>query len=257
MQLVFLSVYGISCEAIRSTTEYAAPPSNELDFHEAGQSKTDQTLKDIDSKLRSLQEKSQIWEILLHHMDALGDHISTVDRKLDSLNQNRDHFASLENRLINLEYLLRHYDDKRNTNDDAVPDGLAENVENIDQNVKGVKRAAVHRPLNFDWQKADGTGARTRDRAASRQTVLEYSRQDAKKLAGDAAAEKSTPARLELADYSGEKNEVDFEFIYFNFILNFLIEQFGGLGAICQIRNKMNSNNLHGTHCRPFRKGFK
>lgn len=190
-----------------STTEYAAEPSSELlDFHEAGQSKTDQKLNDIDSKLRSLQEKSQIWEILLHHMDALGDHISTIDRKLDSVNQNRDHFASLENRLINLEYLLRHY-----AVDDAVPGDSAGNAENLAKNVKGIKRAAVHRPDHFDWQKADGTGGKARERPASRRSILE---EHAKKLADDAGVAKSTPpARLELADYSGEKNEVHFEFI--------------------------------------------
>lgn len=211
-----LSAYGTSLETItNSTTEL-------LDFHHNSESKIVPKLGAIDSKLRSLQEKSQIWEILLHHMDALGDYISTVDRKIDSLIQNRDHLNSIENRLINFEHLLRHYivdaGDKQLAYDDATKndknvhkqrDSYSSDGDNIEKNVKGIKRAADYRPGQFNWHKTATTSDRPPNRPAKGQIVSDNFIRITNKLEGETVA-KSSPARLELDENSEEKNEVRF-----------------------------------------------
>lgn len=41
------------------------------------------TMTSIDSNVKTLQEKSQIWDVFQHHIGAWTEHMKSVDHKLD------------------------------------------------------------------------------------------------------------------------------------------------------------------------------
>lgn len=43
------------------------------------------TMTSLDSNVKSLQEKAQVWDVFQHHIGAWNDHIKSVDQKMELL----------------------------------------------------------------------------------------------------------------------------------------------------------------------------
>ncbi|XP_053691325.1 angiopoietin-2-like [Sabethes cyaneus] len=81
------------------------------------------TMTSIDSNVKTLQEKSQIWDVFQHHIGAWSDHIKSVDHKLDLLiNAQQSIPHSLDSKLSNQDFKLQHVFDKVNTINEKLHD---------------------------------------------------------------------------------------------------------------------------------------
>ncbi|XP_058056113.1 angiopoietin-2 [Anopheles bellator] len=71
------------------------------------------TMTSLDANVKSLQEKSQIWDVFQHHIGAWSEHIKSVDSKLDILKKTHETpSAALETRLSNLDFKVEHIFEK-------------------------------------------------------------------------------------------------------------------------------------------------
>ncbi|XP_049547807.1 angiopoietin-1-like [Anopheles darlingi] len=71
------------------------------------------TMTSLDANVKSLQEKSQVWDVFQHHIGAWSEHIKSVDSKLDILKKTHESpSAALETRLSNLDFKVQHVFDK-------------------------------------------------------------------------------------------------------------------------------------------------
>ncbi|XP_050082492.1 angiopoietin-2-like [Anopheles aquasalis] len=71
------------------------------------------TMTSLDANVKSLQEKSQVWDVFQHHIGAWSEHIKSVDSKLDILKKTHETpSAALETRLSNLDFKVQHVFDK-------------------------------------------------------------------------------------------------------------------------------------------------
>lgn len=48
------------------------------------------TMTSLDSNIKSLQEKAQVWDVFQHHIGAWNDHIKSVDQKMELLKKYND-----------------------------------------------------------------------------------------------------------------------------------------------------------------------
>ncbi|XP_035897719.1 angiopoietin-2-like isoform X1 [Anopheles stephensi] len=71
------------------------------------------TMTSLDANVKTLQEKSQIWDVFQHHIGAWSEHIKSVDSKLDILRKAHDTPSpTLETRLSNLDFKVQHIFEK-------------------------------------------------------------------------------------------------------------------------------------------------
>ncbi|XP_053677319.1 angiopoietin-2-like [Anopheles nili] len=81
------------------------------------------TMTSIDVNVKTLQEKSQIWDVFQHHIGAWSEHIKSVDNKLDILKKTHETpSASLETRLSNLDFKIQHIFEKVDTINEKLHD---------------------------------------------------------------------------------------------------------------------------------------
>ncbi|XP_055543901.1 angiopoietin-2-like [Wyeomyia smithii] len=120
------------------------------------------TMTSMDSNVKTLQEKSQIWDVFQHHIGAWSDHIKSVDHKLDLLkNAQQSISPNLESKLANLDFKVQHVFDKMNTIDEKLHDitktvyALSSNYrkrrndrESVDQETAMVKLSNLQKQLN-------------------------------------------------------------------------------------------------------------
>lgn len=168
----------------------------------------------IDSKLRSIQEKTQIWELLLHQVDAMADLVSTVDRKVDALRHNEDHFHRIDDKLTNLEYLVRgrvtDEDEEQANGRQPLVEEADSGAKNTGQKVRGVKRAVESRGRSTlgsarDW------------RSYNRSKSLPSAGSSSNSEAVEIGKVKLDPLRLESRDSSAI--EVRFEYLVLLFFV--------------------------------------
>lgn len=121
-----------------------------LDFTDAESKLTSllTSINSIDSKLRSVHEKTQIWEILLHQVDALADHVTRIDRKIDTLRY-EEYFRTIEDKLTNLEILGRGRAYDEDETRDSERRSLAKNSSKANRITKNAK--AMESSTN-EWQ---------------------------------------------------------------------------------------------------------
>lgn len=70
------------------------------------------TMTHVDSNIKALHERSQVWEIFRHHIDSWTDHIKSVDHKLDLMKRKQDEFIPVEDKLNHLDFKVQHIFDK-------------------------------------------------------------------------------------------------------------------------------------------------
>uniref|UniRef100_A0A182MHA9 Fibrinogen C-terminal domain-containing protein n=1 Tax=Anopheles culicifacies TaxID=139723 RepID=A0A182MHA9_9DIPT len=71
------------------------------------------TMTSLDVNVKTLQEKSQVWDVFQHHIGAWSEHIKSVDNKLDILRKAHDTPSpSLETRLSSLDFKIQHIFEK-------------------------------------------------------------------------------------------------------------------------------------------------
>uniref|UniRef100_A0A182PGU2 Fibrinogen C-terminal domain-containing protein n=1 Tax=Anopheles epiroticus TaxID=199890 RepID=A0A182PGU2_9DIPT len=71
------------------------------------------TMTSLDANVKTLQEKSQIWDVFQHHIGAWSEHIKSVDNKLDILRKTHETPSpTLETRLSSLDFKVQHIFDK-------------------------------------------------------------------------------------------------------------------------------------------------
>ncbi|XP_049285769.1 angiopoietin-2-like [Anopheles funestus] len=71
------------------------------------------TMTSLDANVKTLQEKSQIWDVFQHHIGAWSEHIKSVDNKLDILRKAHDTPSpTLETRLSSLDFKVQHIFEK-------------------------------------------------------------------------------------------------------------------------------------------------
>ncbi|XP_052890245.1 angiopoietin-2-like [Anopheles moucheti] len=71
------------------------------------------TMTSLDANVKTLQEKSQIWDVFQHHIGAWSEHIKSVDSKLDILRKAHDTPSpTLETRLSSLDFKVQHIFEK-------------------------------------------------------------------------------------------------------------------------------------------------
>ncbi|XP_055607657.1 angiopoietin-2-like isoform X2 [Uranotaenia lowii] len=71
------------------------------------------TMTSLDSNVKTLQEKSQVWDVFHHHIGAWSDHIKSVDSKLDLLKKSQENVSpQLEARLSGMDFKIQHVFDK-------------------------------------------------------------------------------------------------------------------------------------------------
>ncbi|XP_058117507.1 angiopoietin-2-like [Anopheles ziemanni] len=81
------------------------------------------TMTSLDSNVKTLQEKSQIWDVFQHHIGAWSEHIKSVDNKLDILKKTHETpSAALETRLSNLDFKVQHIFEKVDTINEKLHD---------------------------------------------------------------------------------------------------------------------------------------
>ncbi|XP_058455688.1 angiopoietin-2-like [Malaya genurostris] len=81
------------------------------------------TMTSVDSNVKTLQEKSQVWDVFQHHIGAWSDHIKSVDEKIELLKKAHESTPhSLDNRLSNLDFKVQHIFDKVNTINEKLHD---------------------------------------------------------------------------------------------------------------------------------------
>lgn len=162
------------------------------------------TVNGLDSKLRALQEKTQVWEIIHHQMDAIADHIDTVDRKIDVMRQSRDDLSAIEGRLTTIEYLMRRQLNGEKVHLEEKDHSQVFGKKNtMDEGIKGVKRSILKEAKepevgrgDFDWQKV----GRTEERPSFKPT---YGRFERVLLAGGGVSAGDLAKPLEKAQFGG------------------------------------------------------
>ncbi|XP_055639645.1 angiopoietin-2-like [Toxorhynchites rutilus septentrionalis] len=81
------------------------------------------TMASLDSNVKALQEKSQVWDIFQHHIGAWSDHIKSVDHKMDLLKKAHENTpVALETRLSNLDFKVQHIFEKVDTINEKLHD---------------------------------------------------------------------------------------------------------------------------------------
>ncbi|XP_062565293.1 angiopoietin-2-like isoform X2 [Armigeres subalbatus] len=71
------------------------------------------TMTSIDSNVKTLQEKSQIWDVFQHHIGAWTEHMKSVDHKLDLIKKSQENTPHhLEVKLSNIDFKIQHIFDK-------------------------------------------------------------------------------------------------------------------------------------------------
>uniref|UniRef100_A0A182K673 Fibrinogen C-terminal domain-containing protein n=1 Tax=Anopheles christyi TaxID=43041 RepID=A0A182K673_9DIPT len=71
------------------------------------------TMTSLDANVKTLQEKSQIWDVFQHHIGAWSEHIKSVDNKLDILRKTHETPSpTLETRLSSLDFKIQHIFEK-------------------------------------------------------------------------------------------------------------------------------------------------
>nr|XP_029718455.1 angiopoietin-2-like [Aedes albopictus] len=71
------------------------------------------TMTSLDSNVKMLQEKSQIWDVFQHHIGAWTEHMKSVDHKLDLIRKSQESTPHpLETKLSNLDFKIQHIFDK-------------------------------------------------------------------------------------------------------------------------------------------------
>lgn len=71
-----------------------------------------QMMSTIDANVKSLQERSQAWDIYAHHMKTWSDHMTTTDQKFEILKKNLDSIPLIENQLQNTDFKIQHIFEK-------------------------------------------------------------------------------------------------------------------------------------------------
>ncbi|XP_059608826.1 angiopoietin-related protein 7-like [Phlebotomus argentipes] len=66
----------------------------------------------LDSNIKTLQEKTQNWHILQHHIDAWSDHMKAMDKKIDLLKQSQDNVPSFEKIIAEFDFKVNHIFEK-------------------------------------------------------------------------------------------------------------------------------------------------
>uniref|UniRef100_A0A182JMY0 Fibrinogen C-terminal domain-containing protein n=1 Tax=Anopheles atroparvus TaxID=41427 RepID=A0A182JMY0_ANOAO len=81
------------------------------------------TMTSLDANVKTLQEKSQIWDVFQHHIGAWSEHIKSVDNKLDILKKTHESpSTALETRLSNLDFKVQHIFEKVDTINEKLHD---------------------------------------------------------------------------------------------------------------------------------------
>ncbi|XP_021712214.1 angiopoietin-2-like [Aedes aegypti] len=71
------------------------------------------TMTSLDSNVKTLQEKSQVWDVFQHHIGAWTEHMKSVDHKLDLIKKSQESTPHpLESKLSNLDFKIQHIFDK-------------------------------------------------------------------------------------------------------------------------------------------------
>uniref|UniRef100_A0A1Y9H2C0 Fibrinogen C-terminal domain-containing protein n=1 Tax=Anopheles dirus TaxID=7168 RepID=A0A1Y9H2C0_9DIPT len=71
------------------------------------------TMTSLDVNVKTLQEKSQIWDVFQHHIGAWSEHIKSVDSKLDILKKTHETPSpTLETRLSSMDFKIQHIFEK-------------------------------------------------------------------------------------------------------------------------------------------------
>ncbi|GAB0088896.1 Fibrinogen, alpha/beta/gamma chain, C-terminal globular domain [Sergentomyia squamirostris] len=66
----------------------------------------------LDSNIKTLQEKTQNWHILQHHVNAWSDHMKSMDKKIDLLKQSQESLLPLDKTIADFEFKVNHIFDK-------------------------------------------------------------------------------------------------------------------------------------------------
>ncbi|XP_065092001.1 angiopoietin-2-like [Ochlerotatus camptorhynchus] len=120
------------------------------------------TMTSIDSNVKTLQEKSQIWDVFQHHIGAWTDHMKSVDHKLDLIRKSQDSTPHpLETRLSNLDFKIQHIFDKVDVINEKLHDitktvyalsssyrSRRNDREPVDQNAVMTKISSLQKQLN-------------------------------------------------------------------------------------------------------------
>uniref|UniRef100_A0A8D8AUW1 Techylectin-5B n=1 Tax=Culex pipiens TaxID=7175 RepID=A0A8D8AUW1_CULPI len=81
------------------------------------------TMTSLDSNVKSLQEKAQVWDVFQHHIGAWNDHIKSVDQKMELLKKAHESTPpALETRLSNLDFKVQHVFEKVDTINEKLHD---------------------------------------------------------------------------------------------------------------------------------------
>uniref|UniRef100_A0A1S4GCF9 Fibrinogen C-terminal domain-containing protein n=2 Tax=Anopheles gambiae TaxID=7165 RepID=A0A1S4GCF9_ANOGA len=71
------------------------------------------TMTSLDANVKTLQEKSQVWDVFQHHIGAWSEHIKSVDNKLEILRKTHETPSpTLETRLSSLDFKVQHIFEK-------------------------------------------------------------------------------------------------------------------------------------------------
>lgn len=65
-------------------------------------------LSNVDSNLKLLNEKSQVWDLFRHHVNSWNDQIKALDHKIDLIKRTQEESKIVETKLTSLEFTLNH-----------------------------------------------------------------------------------------------------------------------------------------------------
>lgn len=65
-------------------------------------------LSNVDANLKSLNEKSLVWDLFRHHVNSWNDQIKALDEKIDLIKRTQEESKIVETKLTSLEFTLNH-----------------------------------------------------------------------------------------------------------------------------------------------------
>ena len=73
-----------------------------------------QSMSSLDSNIKQLQEKAQVWDVFRHHIDSWTEHMKSTDQKIEILKKSMDSLPIIENQLQNTDFKVQHVFDQSN-----------------------------------------------------------------------------------------------------------------------------------------------
>lgn len=122
-----------------------------------------QTISSLDTNIKQLQEKAQVWEIFRHHVTSWNEHIKSSDNKIDILRKSLENLPVIENQLQNTDFKVQHVFEKA--------DVMNEKLNEITKSLLELRRP----PPSLKQKKSDGgktTGARSWSQEDFEQTEI-------------------------------------------------------------------------------------